>query len=72
MTLKLAKAAGCKIILTSSSDSKLDTVRNLPRLSPISTINYANNIEWDTEPVKINGGHGVDIVIESGGTSSLL
>ena len=72
MTLKLAKVAGCKVILTSSSDSKLDTIRNLPGLGPISTINYANNIEWDTEAVKINGGHGVDIVIENGGTPSLL
>jgi threonine dehydrogenase-like Zn-dependent dehydrogenase len=72
MALKLARAAGCKIIITSSSDAKLETVRQLSGIAPISTINYAKTLDWDIAAAKLNGGLGVDIVIENGGTPSLL
>lgn len=72
MALKIAKAAGCKVIVTSSSDAKLEAIRQFPGIGEISIINYAKNTDWDVEAVKLNGGVGVDIVIENGGTSSLL
>ena len=72
MALKPARTAGCKAIITSSSDEKLETVRKLSGIGPISTINYVKTPDWDAEVIKINGGVGVDIIIENGGTSSLL
>lgn len=71
MTMKLARTAGCKVIVTSSSDEKLEKVRQMSS-GPISTINYAKIPDWEAEAVKINDGIGMDIIIEDGGTSSLL
>jgi NADPH:quinone reductase-like Zn-dependent oxidoreductase len=73
MALKLARTAGCKVILTSSSDAKLKAAEELLGAEPlISTINYAQNKDWDKEVIRLNGGIGVDIVVENGGTSSLM
>lgn len=38
----------------------------------IQTINYAKTNEWDKEVLKLTNGVGVDLVIENGGTSSLV
>lgn len=72
MALKLPLAAGYKVILTSSSDAKLEKVRDFSCIGPISTINYVTTPHWDVEAIRLNGGKGVDIVIENGGTSSLM
>ncbi|KAM0688890.1 hypothetical protein Q7P36_010966 [Cladosporium allicinum] len=70
--LKLARAAGLKIILTSSSDKKLEDVhKNFPE-PPIQTINYAQKPAWHEEVLRLTDGVGVDLVIEVGGTSTLL
>lgn len=71
MGLKLAKTAGCKVIITSSSDDKLRTVKALSGIGPILSINYVKFPVWDVEAVKLNDGIGLDIVIENVGTSSL-
>jgi hypothetical protein len=60
----------CSGIIT-SSDEKLAKVRNIPRIGPISTINYRTTPDWDIEVVRLNAGVGVDIIIENGGTPSL-
>ncbi|KAJ5984378.1 hypothetical protein N7481_006477 [Penicillium waksmanii] len=60
--LKLAKAAGLRIILTSSSDAKLKQMSD--KYPGILTINYSTNPEWDQEAMKLTGGEGVDIVVE--------
>lgn len=72
MAVKLATAAGCKVILTSSSDEKLEKVKDASKAGAIATINYAKTADWDVEAFKLNGGIGVDIVVENGGTASLL
>jgi NADPH:quinone reductase-like Zn-dependent oxidoreductase len=72
MAAKLARAAGCRVIITSSSDEKLERVRTLEGIGEIDTINYKITPDWDVEARKLNGGAGVDIVLENGGTSSLL
>ena len=72
MALKLARAAGCKVIITSSSDEKLSRVRDLQDIGPISTVNYSTNSDWDQEVLRINGGVGVDVLLENGGTPTLL
>lgn len=75
MALKLARAAGCKVIVTSSSDQKLARIRDMTRgvAGPeISTVNYRTNPEWDREVIRINGERGADVVLENGGTPTLL
>lgn len=71
-TASMASTAGCKVILTSSSDEKLRRVKQMPGLSRVLTINYKDNPDWHQEAVRLNDEVGVDIVIENGGTSSLL
>ncbi|KAL4911129.1 hypothetical protein BDW74DRAFT_172584 [Aspergillus multicolor] len=70
--LKLARAAGLRIILTSSSDAKLTQMQEKLGSPPISTVNYAKNPDWEDEVLKLTNGVGVDIVVENGGTSSLV
>lgn len=72
MALKLALAGGCKAIVTSSSDEKLEQVRKMVSPKEIATINYATTPNWDEEAMGLNGGVGVDIVLENGGISSLM
>lgn len=70
--LKLARASGIRIILTSSSDEKLNTVKEQFRKPDIETINYKTNPEWHEEVLKLTNGIGVDLVVENGGSSSLV
>lgn len=72
MAAKLAAAAGCKVIVTSSSDDKLRRVKQIEGLADVLSINYRTNTEWHEEALRLNGGRGVDVIIENGGTSSLL
>ncbi|KAL1753451.1 hypothetical protein FB107DRAFT_217683 [Schizophyllum commune] len=66
---QLALAAGAKVILTSSSEKKLEIAR---KLGVQYTINYKETPEWHEEVLKITGGRGVDHVIEVGGMGTLL
>lgn len=72
MALKLARAAGSKVILSSSSDEKLKKMRGKFSDPPLLTVNYATNEAWHDEVTTLNGGVGVDLVIENGGTGSLI
>jgi NADPH:quinone reductase-like Zn-dependent oxidoreductase len=72
MALTLARAAGCKVILTSSSDSAPAQVKAMAGIGHIETINYAKTPDWDVKAVELNGGTGVDIVLENEGTCSSL
>jgi NADPH:quinone reductase-like Zn-dependent oxidoreductase len=67
--LQLAKAAGCRTIMTSSSDAKLERAREL---GADETINYLRNPEWSTEVRRLTAGAGADLVIEVGGEKTLL
>lgn len=66
--LQLAKAAGARVIITSSSDEKLDRAR---RLGAWQTINYKTHPDWHKEVERLTGGRGVDCVIEVGGVGTL-
>lgn len=70
--LKLARAAGLRVILSSSSDEKLLQMKEKFARPPIITVNYATNPDWHAEVLKLTDGIGVDIVIENGGTGSLV
>ena len=66
--LQFAKAAGCRVISTSSSDEKLEKLR---ALGADETINYKTTPEWSQEALKLTAGRGVDVVVEIGGAGTL-
>ena len=70
--LKVAKAMGLKVVLSSSSDQKLKVVCKQFPEPPILTVNYAKNLNWHEEVLKHTNGVGVDIVLENGGPGTLL
>lgn len=70
--LKLAKVAGLSVILTSSSDEKLERMQKQFPDTPIQTVNYAKNADWHEEVLRLTNDIGVDLVVEVGGTSSLV
>lgn len=70
--LKLARAAGLKVILTSSSDDKLGKMKKHFGPPEILTINYSKCPAWHEQVLKLTDGVGVDLVVENGGSSSLV
>uniref|UniRef100_A0A0B7JMW9 Enoyl reductase (ER) domain-containing protein n=1 Tax=Bionectria ochroleuca TaxID=29856 RepID=A0A0B7JMW9_BIOOC len=70
--LKLARASGLKVILTSSSEEKLSTIKAQLGKPDILTVNYKTNPDWQTEVLRLTNGVGVDLVVENGGSSSLV
>ncbi|HTQ35512.1 MAG TPA: NAD(P)-dependent alcohol dehydrogenase [Steroidobacteraceae bacterium] len=66
--LLLAKAAGMRVIITSSSDAKLEKAR---ALGADETINYTQTPEWSAEARRLTGGEGVDAVLEVGGEKTV-
>jgi NADPH:quinone reductase-like Zn-dependent oxidoreductase len=67
--LQLAKAAGARVIITSSSDAKLEQAR---ALGADETINYTRVPEWGLEARRLTGGEGVDVVVEVGGEKTVV
>jgi len=66
--LQLARAAGARVIATSSSDEKLERVR---ALGASDGINYVRTPEWAQEVRRVTAGRGVDCVVEVGGAGTL-
>ncbi len=66
--LQLAKAAGARVIATSSSDAKLERVR---ALGADETINYKSCEEWGKRVLNMTDGRGVDCTVEVGGPGTL-
>jgi len=66
--LQFAKAAGARVIATSSSDEKLARVR---ALGADATINYRHCEDWNGRVRELTGGRGVDHVVEVGGPGTL-
>nr|WP_312861814.1 NAD(P)-dependent alcohol dehydrogenase [Rhizobium sp. BK650] len=65
--LQLAKARGGRVIITSSSDEKLERAR---ALGADETVNYSTNPDWETAILKLTGGVGADLVLDTVGASS--
>jgi NADPH:quinone reductase-like Zn-dependent oxidoreductase len=65
--LQFAKLHGARVIITSSSDEKLERAR---ALGADETINYKKNPDWEKEVLRLTGGNGVDIVLEVGGAET--
>jgi NADPH:quinone reductase-like Zn-dependent oxidoreductase len=66
LALQIAKAAGARVIATSSSDEKLARVK---ALGADITINYRTTPDWGVEAFRQTGG--VDHVVEVGGQGTL-
>jgi NADPH:quinone reductase-like Zn-dependent oxidoreductase len=68
IALQIARAAGARVFMISSSDEKLARGREL---GAETGINYRRTPEWDQEVQRLTGGRGVDHVIEVGGPGTL-
>lgn len=66
--IQFASAAGARVISTSSSDSKLEIIREL---GASETINYRTSPEWQDEVLRLTNGRGVDHVVEVGGGGTI-
>ncbi|MCE2564538.1 NAD(P)-dependent alcohol dehydrogenase [Komagataeibacter sp. FNDCF1] len=66
--LQFAKMAGATVIATSSSDAKLERLREL---GADHVINYRQNPTWGQAAWDLTGGRGVDHIIEVGGATTL-
>jgi NADPH:quinone reductase-like Zn-dependent oxidoreductase len=62
--LQLAKAAGARVIVTSSSDAKLEKAK---ALGADFGINYRQTPAWGVKALELTHGLGVDHVIDVGG-----
>ncbi|HEY5072565.1 MAG TPA: NAD(P)-dependent alcohol dehydrogenase [Caulobacteraceae bacterium] len=65
--LQFAKAAGASVIITSSSDEKLERAK---ALGADYLINYKSTPDWAKEVRTITANRGADHVIEVGGTGT--
>jgi NADPH:quinone reductase-like Zn-dependent oxidoreductase len=66
--LQFATALGAEVIVTSSSDEKLERAR---AMGASHTINYKTTPAWDAEVWRLTEKRGVDHVVEVGGPGTL-
>src|SRR5206468_10046161 len=66
--LQFAKAAGARVVATSSSEEKLE---KLKRLGADAIINYKTVPDWGQKAKDLTDGRGVDHVMEVGGPATL-
>lgn len=66
--LQIAKMFGARVAITSSSDEKLALAR---QLGADITINYRTTPDWPAALMAATDGAGADIIVETGGQSSL-
>jgi NADPH:quinone reductase-like Zn-dependent oxidoreductase len=67
--LQIASAMGAQVIVTSSSDEKLERAKSL---GASHGINYAQTPDWEKAVLDLTGGKGVDHVVEVVGGKSLV
>jgi NADPH:quinone reductase-like Zn-dependent oxidoreductase len=65
--IQFAKMCGARVIATSSSDAKIE---RLKQLGADFTVNYKATPDWGKKAREWNG-HGVDLVVEVGGVGTL-
>jgi NADPH:quinone reductase-like Zn-dependent oxidoreductase len=66
--LQIGKAMGARVIVTSSSDDKLEYAR---AMGADGLINYRKTPDWDQEVLRLTEGAGVDHILEVGGAGTL-
>ena len=65
----LAKTAGAKTIITSSSDEKLAYVQKTYGADAV--INYKKHPAWSDKVQRLTNGRGVDYILENGGVGTI-
>lgn len=66
--LQIGKLMGARVIVTSSSNDKLERAR---QLGADATVNYREHPEWSEQVRELTQGKGADHVIELGGPGTL-
>lgn len=66
--LQFAKAAGARVIATTSSASKAETLK---KLGADEVINYKETPNWGEKAKEVTGGVGVQHVVEVGGPTTM-
>jgi NADPH:quinone reductase-like Zn-dependent oxidoreductase len=66
--LQFARAAGARVIATTSSDDK---GARATALGASDVVNYRHTPEWEQEVRRLTAGRGVDCVVEIGGAGTL-
>ena len=66
--LQFARLAGARVLITSSSNEKLERAR---KLGASECINYKDTPEWGDKVRELTGGRGVDRIVEVGGAGTL-
>ena len=68
IALQLARAAGARVVITSSNDAKLERARVL---GADICINYKTTRDWAGAVLELTDGHGADHIVEVGGVGTL-
>ncbi|MFX4221410.1 MAG: zinc-dependent alcohol dehydrogenase family protein [Thalassobaculum sp.] len=66
--LQFAKLMGARVILTSSSDAKLERAK---AMGADDTVNYRTHPDWQDAVMDLTGGVGADVTVEVGGAGTL-
>jgi NADPH:quinone reductase-like Zn-dependent oxidoreductase len=66
--LQLAKARGARVIVTSSSEDKLERARGL---GADHLVNYRRTPDWDQQVRELTEGRGADLVLDTAGADTL-
>lgn len=66
--VKFAKAAGCRVIATTSRDDKAGKLREL---GVDDVVNYVATPKWGQAVRELTGGEGVDLVVETMGPATI-
>ncbi|EMI20802.1 alcohol dehydrogenase zinc-binding domain protein [Rhodopirellula maiorica SM1] len=66
--LQLAKSAGARVIITSSSDEKIEQAT---AMGADLSVNYSKHPDWHKQVRELTDGSGVDHVVEVGGPGTL-
>ncbi len=66
--LQFAKLSGARVIITSSSDEKLERAREL---GADETVNYRTREDWDAAVLELTSRAGADHIVEVGGSGTL-
>jgi NADPH:quinone reductase-like Zn-dependent oxidoreductase len=67
-SLQFARAAGARVIITSSSDEKLKRAR---ALGAADGINYKTTPDWEKKVLELTSARGADHIVEVGGIGTL-
>ncbi len=66
--LQMASVLGCRTIITSSSDEKLERAK---QMGADDLINYKTTEDWDKKVLELTEKRGVDTIVEVGGAGTM-